>query len=277
FELNALLDEGVNRQRVGKSFAYAVKARVLLSMRKYEEALTAARASLAINNHIDDHNDMLVDYPVTGVSPTPKGWARPGFSSREDLFITPTVMYLSWYSPELLAVFDPKSVLYNYMPTQMNIPFQGDFGSYFGMPGEKAVWNLGAPMSEVSGAGLTSVDMRLIEAECLFHADDFPGAKAKLEEIRKKRIITGQYTESSATTKQEVFALLKQMYRSENWSTMKDFIDLKRWNTYPEYAANLYRTIMGTTYTLTPDSELWIWPFPQTATNFNPGLTQNYE
>lgn len=277
FELDALLDEGINPQRVGKSFAHAVHARVLLSMRKYGEAMAAARASLAINTQIDDHNSMLVDYPVVGVSPNPKGWARPRFSSKEDLFNTPTVMYLTWFAPELLAEFDPNSVLFNYMPTQVNIPFPGDFGgSYHGMPGEKAVWSLGGTMSEVSGAGLTSVDMHLVEAECLFHTDDLPGAKTKLEQIRQKRIITDRYTPSSASGKAEIFALLKQGYRSENWNTMKDFIDLKRWNAYPEFAENLHRTMLGQTYTLTPQSPLWIWPFPQTATSFNPGLTQNY-
>lgn len=277
FKLDALLNEGVNQQRVGKSFAYAVQAKVLLSMRRYEDALTAARASLAINSHIDDHNTMLVDYPVAGVSPNPKGFARPRLTSKEDLFYAGSILYLNWFSPELLAVFDPNSVLAKYMPTQVNIPFPGDFGgSYHGMPGEKAVWMLGSTQSEVSGAGLTSVDMHLVEAECLMHSNELTAAKEKLELIRKKRIITGEYAPSPAATKPEIFALLKQLSRSDNWNTFKDFIDLKRWNTYPEFAANLYRTILGKTYTLTPQSKLWIWPFPQSATNFNEGLTQNY-
>lgn len=277
FKLNALLDQGVNQQRVGKSFAYAVQARVLLSMRKFGEALVAARASLALNSQLDDHNNMLVDYPVTGVSPNPKGWARLRFTSKEDLFITPSVMYLTWYAPELLAQFDPNSVLYNYMPTQVNIPFTADYGnSIFGMPGEKAVWTLGNIQSEVSGAGLTSVDMRLAEAECLMRNNDLGGAKQKLEDIRKMRIITSRYTASPAASKPEIFALLKQLSRSENFNTMKDMIDLKRWNTEPEFAANLRRTILGETYTLTPQSPLWIFPFPQNATAFNPQLTQNY-
>lgn len=277
FMLDALLDEGVNTQRVGKSFAYAVQARVLLSMRKFDQALVAARASLKINNQLDNHNNMLVDYPVTGVSPNPKGWARPRFTSKEDLFNTPSVMYLTWYAPETLAQFDPNSVLYNYMPTQVNIPFPGDYGgSYHGMPGEKAVWTLSGTMSEVSGAGLTSVDMRLAEAECLMRANDLGGAKQKMEDIRKMRIITSRYTASPAATKAELFVLLKQLSRSENFNTFKDMIDLKRWNTEPEFAANLRRTILGETYTLTPQSPLWIYPFPQNATTFNPQLTQNY-
>jgi len=277
FKLDALLDEGVNTQRVGKSFAYAVQARVFLSMRKFDQALVAARASLTINSQLDDHNNMLVDYPVTGVSPNPKGWARPRFSSKEDLFNTPSVMYLTWYSPEMLAQFDPASVLYKYMPTQVNIPFAGDFGgSYHGMPGEKAVWTLSGTMSEVSGAGLTSVDMRLTEAECLMRSGNLGGAKGKLEEIRRKRIITSLYAPSPAASRPEIFALLKQLSRSENFNTMKDMIDLKRWNTEPEFAANLYRTILGETYTLRPQSPLWIYPFPQNATTFNHQLTQNY-
>lgn len=277
FKLDALLDEGVNTQRVGKSFAYAVQARVLLSMRKFDQALVAARASLLINSQIDNHNNMLVDYPITGVTPSPKGWARPRFTSKEDLFNTPSVMYLTWYYPELLAQFDPNSVMYNYMPTQVNIPFPGDYGgSYHGMPGEKAVWTLGGTMSEVSGAGLTSVDMRLAEAECLLRKDLLGEAKQKMEDIRRMRIITSRYTASSAASKAELFALLKQLYRSENLNTMKDLIDLKRWNTEPEFAATLRRTILGVTYTLTPQSPLWIYPFPQNATSFNPQLTQNY-
>jgi tetratricopeptide (TPR) repeat protein len=277
FKLNSLPDEGVNTQRVGKSFAYAVQARVLLSMRKFDQALVAARASLAINSQIDNHNNMLVDYPVTGVSPNPKGFSRPRLTNKEDLFNTPSLMRLDWYSPELLAQFDPNSVLFNYMPTQVNIPYAGDpGGSYFGMPGEKAVWYLQDGTSETSGAGLTSVDMRLAEAECLMRADDLIGAKEKLENIRKMRIITSRYAVSPATTKAEIFALLKQLYRSENFNTFKDLIDLKRWNTEPEFAANLRRTILGTTYTLTPQSPLWIYPFPQNATSFNPQLTQNY-
>lgn len=277
FKLNSLLDEGVNQQRVGKSFAYAVQARVLLSMRQFDQALVAARASLAINSQIDNHNNMLVDYPVTGVSPTPKGWARPRLSSKEDLFITPSVMYFTWYYPELLSQFDPNSVLYNYMPTQVNIPFPGDDGgSYFGMPGEKAVWTLSGTSSEVSGAGLTSIDMRLTEAECLMRDDKLTDAKEKLENIRKYRIITDRYVPSTASSKAEIFTLLKQLSRSENFNTMKDLIDLKRWNTEPEFASDLKRTILGETYTLKPNSPLWIYPFPQNATSFNPQLTQNY-
>ncbi|MEJ2884789.1 RagB/SusD family nutrient uptake outer membrane protein [Pedobacter sp. GR22-6] len=277
FKLNALADEGVNQQRVGKSFAYAVQARVLLSMRRFEEALVAAQASLKINSQLDDHNNMLVDYPVTGVSPNPKGWARPRFSSKEDLFNTPSIMYLTWYAPEILAQFDPNSVLYKYMPTQVNIPFAGDFGgSYHGMPGEKAVWTLSGTMSEVSGAGLTSVDMRLTEAECMMRLNNFGGAKEKLEEIRRKRIITSQYSPVPAAGRSELFALIKQLSRSENFNTFKDMIDLKRWNTEPEFAADLRRTILGQTYVLRPQSPLWIYPFPQNATTFNPQLTQNY-
>jgi hypothetical protein len=70
--------------------------------------------------------------------------------------------------------------------------------------------------------------------------------------------------------------LLKQLSRAENFMIWRDFFNLKRWNTYPEFRAPLERTILGTTRTLRWDSPLWIFPFPQTATNFNLGLKQNF-
>jgi tetratricopeptide (TPR) repeat protein len=280
--LNAMLPNGVNAQRVGASFAHAVHARVLMSMRKYPEALAAANKSLAINDFIYDHNEMLVSFAVAGVDPSPLGFARPrdwaNHPKREDLLSLFRTAASTWFSPEMLAVFDENSVMLNYMPTQVNIPFPTDMGAgTFGMPGEKAVWTSTGTVTEFSNAGLTTVDMHLIKAEALMQTGDLPGAKAVLEHIRKHRIITDRYEPHPAATQQEIFELLKNMARSENWLTYKDFIDLKRWNTYTDFRrANLYRTMLGETRTLRPDSPLWIFPFPETATNFNPNLKHNF-
>ena len=60
------------------------------------------------------------------------------------------------------------------------------------------------------------------------------------------------------------------------------FWDLKRLNTEPEYAKTIVRTfpIVSTavehkTYTLAPDSRLYIVPFPENARSMNPNLTLN--
>ena len=114
-----------------------------------------------------------------------------------------------------------------------------------------------------------------------------------LNQIREKRLVN--YTEATAASAEDAFAWLKRISRTENFATLKNFINLKRWNTEPAYQETLRKTIewdvntydaegnvIGTerkTWSgeLTPDSPLWIFPFPQNATNYNPNLTQNYE
>ena len=57
---------------------------------------------------------------------------------------------------------------------------------------------------------------------------------------------------------------------------MKNFINMKRWNTEPEYQTTLRKTLLGKDYELTPDSPLWIFPIPLSASSINPNLTPNY-
>ena len=62
------------------------------------------------------------------------------------------------------------------------------------------------------------------------------------------------------------------------------FFDLKRLNTEPEYqktvtrtfpVVNVSETYPQKTYTLRPDSRLYIIPFPRSARDKNPNLTLN--
>ena len=58
FALNSL-SENPAKMRVGLAFAYAAKAKILMSMRDYDEAFEAAEASLKLKSTIDDYNDKL--------------------------------------------------------------------------------------------------------------------------------------------------------------------------------------------------------------------------
>ena len=102
--------------------------------------------------------------------------------------------------------------------------------------------------------------------------------------IREKRILTGKYVAKEAVSEADAFVLLKNISRTENFATVKTYINLKRWNTEEAYKETLHRKVEYTKdgqdvvkeYSLSPDSPLWVFPFPQNATNFNPNLTQNY-
>ena len=54
------------------------------------------------------------------------------------------------------------------------------------------------------------------------------------------------------------------------------FFTRKRWNQLDDMKETFTRNLLGTTYTLKPESKLWIFPFPQNAINNNPNLKQNY-
>lgn len=129
--------------------------------------------------------------------------------------------------------------------------------------------------------------MYLIQGECKIRsgkANDLRQAVNILYNIREQRIIPEQYIPLAAFTKAEAFNILKNTARTENFYTCKNYINLKRWNVEEDYKITLQKTITYTlggktesyTYSFKPDSLLWIFPFPQTETTFNPNLTQNY-
>ena len=137
--------------------------------------------------------------------------------------------------------------------------------------------------------------MYLVQAECYIREGNLTDAMDLLNRIREKRISVDKYVEKTAATSTEAFAYLKQVSRTENFATPKNYINLKRWNTETAYQETLRRVIEYTEntydesgsvidskecvreYILAPDSPLWIFPFPQNATLHNPNLTQNYE
>ena len=82
------------------------------------------------------------------------------------------------------------------------------------------------------------------------------------------------------TTKEDALAHLKQTALGENLYSIFNFVERKRWNQLDDMKETLSRTfnlISGQSYTFTlaPDSPLWIFPFPGNAVDNNPNLKQN--
>jgi hypothetical protein len=271
FALNSLPDEPVNLMRVGKAFAYAVKAKVLMSMHRFDEALEAVNASLALKSSIDDHREQ-----ESNIVPMDRaGFQRPELQSSEDLFYATSVYLLILATTsELKESFEHGSIFYSFVTNSINNAY-GYGAMYYGMECDVLFMN-GAFFN---GTGLTTIDMHLTKAECLIRsgaADKIAEAVNILNSIRERRIMSAEYAPASAANAAEAFALLKRVSRNENWFGGRNFINLKRWNTEDAYKETLRKTLLGVDYTLAPDSPLWIFPFPQNATGINPNLTQNY-
>ena len=123
--------------------------------------------------------------------------------------------------------------------------------------------------------GLTSEQLRYVAAECLIRTGKIDEGLALVDEVRAMRV--ENCSASSATTEQEAMAVLQKAKFVECIATPLNFMDIKRWNTEPQYQRTVTHRL-GTlgTFTLQPQSPLWIQPFPLNAVRYNSTLTQNY-
>ena len=135
--------------------------------------------------------------------------------------------------------------------------------------------------SYVNSYGITTDRMYYTLAECLIRTRSIEEGMAQINQVRTYRIHPDYYTPLSATTEAEAMETLRNAKWIECIGTYENFFDSKRWNTEEAYKRTLNRTIMDMTgevktFSLAPDSKLWVFPFPQNAVRLNPTLTQNY-
>ncbi len=266
FALNSLPQTPVNNMRVAKGFAYAVKAKVLLSLRNYAGALDAANASLAINSSVLDYN--------TFVGGT---FSKPMLTAAENLFYATYNGLPTFNAPslEVLTNYEPGDVMNDFIKPYYPNAAGPHTNPFSGVPGSK-LWYYPGSAYAVNVAGLTTSDTYLIKAECQARTNDVAGAMTTLNDLRKKRIRTTVYAPLTATTEVQAMAYLMKFSRVEFLYTWKNYFNIKRWNTETTYKQTITRTINGVTYTLRPESPLYIFPFPHSETDYNPDLTQNY-
>lgn len=274
--LGGLPEEPVNHMRMGLPFAYAVKAMALMSMQRFDDAADAAESSLAINPTISNYNDLMViqkgmllkqDWPVV---------RRPFMDCPEDLFVTRDILDNTGLSAEAQARFEDGHicrdriitdlVMFDYMMGRgedllgLDIPITYDFSPN---------WN---------SFGLKTAHMRLVLAECELHKGNIDNAMEQLDLLRVNRIITEKYSplKGRVTTKDEAIRCLKQTSHGENIYSYYNFVNRKRWNQLDDYKETLTRTVGDNVYTVSPESTMWIFPFPQNVISLNPSIQQNY-
>lgn len=120
-------------------------------------------------------------------------------------------------------------------------------------------------------------------AECYARENKFTEAVDILNKLRVKRILAGGTVNLSVpTTRKETMELVVNERRKELLLGFNRFFDLKRLNTEAEYAKTIVRkfpivnkTVPQQTYTLQPNSRLYIIPFPLNVLRLNPSLTLN--
>ncbi len=247
--LSAALPPG--RNRASKPAAYALFARLYLSMRDYAKAELNADSCLSASDQLVDYNtiDPSSSIPFDNNNPENLFWAiqTAGLSN---------IAVYNIYSnagivPELLDSYqehDLRKKLY------FNAP--DDFGLV--KPKRNYAGATDAPFT-----GLATDEIYLIKAECAARRNDPGTAMRYLNALLLKRFETGTYTEKAASSPAEALAVVLLERRKELvWRAGLRWDDLRRLN---REGANLSltRIINGTTYTLPPNDPRYVFPIPQ--------------
>lgn len=257
------------------AFAYAFKAKVHLFKREIAKAKEAAEKSLSYNNQIFD----MVAYNAQG---GPNVLAVPAANNVEVL----SYMYMTGYnemnfayqyiiSPELRTLFGTNDA-------RFNLFFNTTSATNLDQGSNTAYWATVYTKFFYPTVGMKTTEVYLMLAECYARDNQFKEAVDVLNTLRAKRILSGTVNLTVPTTRKETMDLVINERRKELLLGFNRFFDLKRLNTETEYAKTVTRvfpivnkTVPQKTYTLQPNSRLYIVPFPLSVLQKNPNLTLN--
>lgn len=257
--------------RPNKVAAYAMLARVYLSMEDYPNALNSASAAIALkpaSNLIDFNtldkqsfapfhrfNEEVIFHSVIL---NQNGMLEPGYGY-EDLAIIAPEIIASYQSNDLRkTVFVKENTD---LPTPMNT--WRFVGNYESAVGSAKLFN-----------GLALDELYIIRAECYARAGNSASAMTDLNTLLRSRWITGTYTDQTAANATAALEKILGERRKELLMRGQRWTDLRRLNKDTRFAKTLTRTVEGVTYTLLPNDSRFTLLIPQEVIT-NSRLQQN--
>lgn len=111
-------------------------------------------------------------------------------------------------------------------------------------------------------SGFAVDEMYLIEAECLARSSNRVEALKYLNTLLAARWKSGTFTPLTASSDEEALKHVLAERRKELIFRGRRWSDLRRLNRDPRFAVTLSRTVGATTYTLAPNSPLYVLPIP---------------
>lgn len=276
-ELDGLPDVAVNKMRFNKPAAYAVKALTLLNMQKWDEAEEAAKQALAINSAVNDYNSSYQGTIQGLIGGTYSVINRDKKGTDEDYFLNGDLEFYNAYTPTTMANFE-EGHAYKEKMGNMNMAYDYLMDAGESMLGESG-FNFTYDLNSLwNNGGLRSTQMYLAIAECETHKGNYDTAMEYLDKVRVNRIDPAKYQplKGTVSTEADAIAHVKQVTMNEDIYSVNIFIDKKRWNQLDDWKQDYSRTLAGKTYTIKPDSKMWIFPFPMSVMNNNDKITQNY-
>lgn len=253
-----------NAFRASKAAGYGVLAKMYLYMGNYAEALKAANEVLEINNSLLDLKKYAVVKPQSSIGRTnvPQDIDNP-----ENIYIkfAPYVYGLSskvFGSDELISLFSEDDM-------RLQVYFTKNFRN---IPTDKYVW---APYLRANLA-VSSPEIYLIAAECEAREGSVERAMSLINKLRDNRIKNNTplvaIDRSGALQK-----VLEERRRELAISGMVRYIDLKRLNKESQFAKTVSHVTGEDTFSLEPNSPLYVLPIPAKVMRFNKNSMQQNE
>lgn len=270
-ELIALLPEKqTNVVRLSRAAGYAIRARILFQMKDYKNALTYAEKALSLNSNIEDRSVITTTYK----------WSLPATSANNFFYISPLNDYYSTPSSEQLSVetvalFEDGDYVKNYAYSEGSEFWNADYG-YMDSGIDGCLESNGYD-AYVNAWGLTVERMMYLAAECYIREGQISKGLDLVNQVRQKRIDAEHYQPFTASTEAEAMEELQRAKFIECIATFENFFDRKRWNSEAAYRKNITRHVPESgDYTITPESQYWVIPFPLKVMQNNPTFKQNY-
>lgn len=246
--------ETISMYRASKPAAYALLARVFLSMRKYDEARKYADSSLQLYHELMDFNTLKASA------------SRPIPSLNEE-----TLFYGSAgnWGPLSNSVAKIDSVLYNEFDSndlRKVVYFKNNKDGTFGFKGTYTggTAELSAPATD---------EVYLMRAECLAREGDVSSAMEDLNTLLITRWKTGTFTPIMAEDQKDAQKIILMERRKELIYRELRWMDIKRLNKEGAKIV-LKRVVNGESFILSPNDPRYALPIPQAVIDLT-GMKQN--
>lgn len=246
----------------GRAAAHAILARTYLMMSRFADAKAEAEAALADNDALYNWNDFYdankakIETPTNfAMLPSPAGYSFPEtLFFRQGECLAPGVQLgepnMNLERGDRFEEGDAK-FMSRWKKRKLGLDTY-----YNGML--RGFHNL---------AGITTVEMYLIKAECLAREGKVTEAMDVLNKVRQTRIRPEVYQPMTASDVDDAVNKIRDRKDNELVMTLVPFLDARRLNAEGKYARTMTKVVDGVTYTLRPDSHLWTMTFPANAMN----------
>ncbi|AEV99403.1 hypothetical protein A4D02_26565 [Niastella koreensis] len=236
----------LHRNRSCKPAAYALLARVYLSMGAWGQALSAAKNSLAGYDSLIDFNAVIANATLLVSATNAETLYQSKMPSDDDVLYDAIVNRQALVEPTLLALYKTGDLRRTVFFTRSSTA--GFKPGYYGK------------IEPFTGLGVA--ELYLIMAECLARQGDVNNAMYYLNKLLKSRWKAGQYISYTAASPEDALNVILQERRKELVFRGLRYTDVRRLNQTPQ-SHSLLRTVQGNTYELPPNDLKFALPIPE--------------